>query len=89
VRRLISKRIPRPAARLTSTTACFTLILPEFHFIDPGGTPVSARVSGKLATSSTTLMRTAAAAGLGLWLCPPFIVSDLLASGALVPLLPD
>ena len=29
------------------------------------------------------------AARLGLWLCPPFIVSDLLASGALVPLLPD
>ena len=31
----------------------------------------------------------AAAAGLGLWLCPPFIVSDLLASRALVPPLPD
>jgi DNA-binding transcriptional LysR family regulator len=28
-------------------------------------------------------------AGLGLWLCPPFIVSDLLASGQLVPLLTD
>lgn len=34
-------------------------------------------------------MRTAAVAGLGLWLCPPYIVSDLLDSGALVPLLLD
>jgi hypothetical protein len=34
-------------------------------------------------------VRTAAAAGLGLWLCPPYTVSDLLVSGALVPLLPD
>ena len=24
-----------------------------------------------------------------MWLCPPFTVADLLASGALVPLLPD
>jgi DNA-binding transcriptional LysR family regulator len=61
----------------------------EFPFIDPAGNPVISRVSGKLVTSSISLMRTAAAAGLGLWLCPPFIVSDLLASGALVPLLPD
>jgi DNA-binding transcriptional LysR family regulator len=61
----------------------------EFHFINSAGNPVSARVSGKLVTTSITLMRTAAAAGLGLWLCPPYIVSDLLASGALVPLLPD
>jgi DNA-binding transcriptional LysR family regulator len=34
-------------------------------------------------------MRTAAVAGLGLWMCPPYIVSDLLASGALVPLLTE
>jgi DNA-binding transcriptional LysR family regulator len=34
-------------------------------------------------------MRQVAVAGLGLWLCPPFIVSDLLASGALEPLLTD
>jgi DNA-binding transcriptional LysR family regulator len=61
----------------------------ELPFIDPAGNPVIARVSGNLVTPSITLMRTAAAAGLGLWLCPPFIVSDLLASGALVPLLPD
>jgi DNA-binding transcriptional LysR family regulator len=67
----------------------YSLFGTEFQFIDPAGIPVSARVSGKLVTTSITLMRTAAAAGLGLWLCPPFIVSDLLASGALVSLLPD
>jgi DNA-binding transcriptional LysR family regulator len=44
---------------------------------------------GKLVSTSIAVMRTAAAAGLELWLCPPYIVSDLLASGALVPLLPD
>jgi DNA-binding transcriptional LysR family regulator len=46
-------------------------------------------VSGNLVTTGIAVMRTAAAAGLGLWLCPPFTVSDLLASEALVPLLPD
>lgn len=48
-----------------------------------------ARLSGNLVTTSVVVMRTAAVAGLGLWLCPPYIVSDLLDSGALVPLLLD
>ncbi|MFL9861874.1 LysR family transcriptional regulator [Paraburkholderia sediminicola] len=61
----------------------------EFHFIDPTGNPMSVRVSGNLVTASIPVMRAAATAGLGLWLCPSFLVSDLLASGALVPLLPD
>jgi DNA-binding transcriptional LysR family regulator len=61
----------------------------EFHFVDPAGDPMSTRVSGNLTTASITVMRAAATAGHGLWLCPPFLVSDLLASGALVPLLPD
>jgi DNA-binding transcriptional LysR family regulator len=34
-------------------------------------------------------MRATVLAGLGVWLCPPYIISDLLASGALVPLLTD
>jgi DNA-binding transcriptional LysR family regulator len=42
-----------------------------------------------LVTTSIVVMRSAAVAGLGLWLCPPYIVSDLLACGALVPLLRD
>jgi DNA-binding transcriptional LysR family regulator len=61
----------------------------EFHFVDPAGNPVSARTSGNLISTSIVFMRTAVTAGLRLWLCPLFIVSDLLASGALVPLLPD
>jgi DNA-binding transcriptional LysR family regulator len=62
---------------------------PEFHFTDPAGNKVPARLSGNLVTTSIAVMRAAAVAGLGLWLCPPYIVSDLLTSGALVPLLPE
>lgn len=61
----------------------------EFPFVDRTGSRVAARVSGNLTTSSIAVMRAAALAGRGLWLCPPYIVSDLLASGALVPLLAD
>jgi len=61
----------------------------QFPFIDPAGNPVTARLSGNLTTTSIAVMRRAALAGLGLWLCPPHIVSDLLDSGALVPLLTD
>lgn len=62
---------------------------PEFPFIDPAGNPVAARVSGNLTTTSIAVMRATALAGRGLWMCPPYIVSDLLASGALVSLLTD
>lgn len=82
-------RRPADLADHNCVLYAYSIFGPEFPFIDPAGNPVIARVSGKLVTSSIALMRTAAAAGLGLWLCPPFIVSDLLASGALVPLLPD
>jgi DNA-binding transcriptional LysR family regulator len=61
----------------------------NFRFFDPAGNPVAGRVSGNLVTTSIAMLRAAALAGLGLWLCPPYIVSDLLASGALVPLLTD
>jgi DNA-binding transcriptional LysR family regulator len=59
------------------------------EFIDRAGDPLSTRVSGHLVTASVALMRTALAAGLELWMCPLFHVSDLVASGAVVPLLPD
>ena len=61
----------------------------EYHFIDPAGNTMPVRVSGNLLTTSIAAMRAAVVAGLGLWMCPPYIVSDLLASGALVPLLAD
>ena len=62
---------------------------PEYHFIDPAGNPLVVPVSGSMVTTSTAAMRSAAVAGLGLWMCPPYIVTDLLASGALVPLLTE
>jgi DNA-binding transcriptional LysR family regulator len=61
----------------------------EYPFIDPAGNPIAARVSGNLTTSSIAVLRAVALAGLGLWMCPPYIVSDFLASGQLVPLLTD
>ena len=61
----------------------------EYHFTDRAGNEVPVRISGNLVSTSIVLMRTAAVTGLGLWMCPPFIVSDLLASGELVPLLPE
>ncbi len=61
----------------------------EYRFIDLVGNPMNVRVSGDLTTTSITVMRMVAGAGHGLWFCPPYIVADLLASGALVPLLPN
>jgi DNA-binding transcriptional LysR family regulator len=49
----------------------YAIFGPEFHFIDPAGNPVSGRVSGNLVTTSIAALRTAAAAGLGLWFCSP------------------
>ncbi len=46
-------------------------------------------MSGSLVTSSIAVLRDAALAGRGVWMCPPYIVSDLLASGQLVTLLTD
>ena len=81
--------LPGDLADYNCLLYAYSIFGTELPFIEPAGNPVSARVKGKLVTSSITLIRTAAAAGLGLWLCPPFIVTDLLASGALVPLPPD
>jgi DNA-binding transcriptional LysR family regulator len=61
----------------------------EYHFVDPAGNPLVVPVSGSMVTPSLNALRAAAIAGLGLWMCPPYIVSDLLASGALVTLLTE
>jgi DNA-binding transcriptional LysR family regulator len=61
----------------------------EWRFLDARDNPVAARVSGNLITTSLETMRAAAVAGIGLVLLPWFVIFDLLASGALVPLLPD
>ena len=47
------------------------------------------RISGSLISSSSETKHYAAMAGIGLILTSPFLVADLLASGALVPLLPE
>ena len=61
----------------------------EWHFFDTASEMIAVRVSGSLITTSIDTMRAAALAGIGLWMGPPFLVSDLLASGALVKLLPQ
>lgn len=61
----------------------------EWTFLDAAGNPLAVRVSGNLITTSLEAMRDAAIAGVGLWLTSAFVISDLLASGALVPLLLD
>ena len=89
---LESHPMPRTPAELDGHTCllyAYSIFGSEFHFIDPAGKPVSARVSSSLLTTSIAVMRASAVAGLGLWMCPRYHVSDLLASGALVPLLPD
>jgi len=59
-----------------------------WRFLDAGGNPVTARISGSLISSSPETTRAAAVAGIGLMITAPFLIEDLLASGALVPLLP-
>jgi DNA-binding transcriptional LysR family regulator len=61
----------------------------EWPFLDPAGTPRTVRVSGNLVTTNILAMRAAVVAGIGLWLAPPYIVSDLLATGAVAPILRD
>ncbi len=61
----------------------------EWHFVDANGNPVVVRISGSLISSSPDTGRAAAVAGIGLVLTAPFMVADLLESGALVPVLPS
>ena len=59
------------------------------QFGDARGKPAVARISGSLISSHYETTLAAALAGIGLILTSPFLVADLIASGALVPLLPD
>jgi DNA-binding transcriptional LysR family regulator len=82
--------VPQTPADLASHNSlqyAYSMFGHDFPFVDPAGNPIAARVTGNLTTTSIAVMRATLLAGLGLWLCPPFIVSDLLESGALVPLL--
>jgi DNA-binding transcriptional LysR family regulator len=59
----------------------------QAHFLDADGNPVIVPVAGNLVSTSIAALRGAAVSGVGLWMSAPYIVSDLLASGTLVPLL--
>ena len=48
-----------------------------WHFLDAGGNPVVARVSGSLISSSYETTLAAAVAGIGLWLTVPLLVAAL------------
>jgi DNA-binding transcriptional LysR family regulator len=61
----------------------------HWPFLDVGGNPVVARVSGNLIADNRETLLAAIIAGVGLSLVPPYMIFDQLASGALVPLLPD
>ena len=67
----------------------YTPFRDRWPFLDARGDTLMARVPATLVTTSITVLRAVAVAGLGLWLSAPFIVSDLLASKELVPLLRD
>jgi len=67
----------------------YTPFRDRWPFLDTRGNTLMARVPATLVTTSITVLRAVAVAGLGLWLSAPFIVSDLLASKELVPLLRD
>jgi DNA-binding transcriptional LysR family regulator len=82
--------VPRSPADLVDHNCLrYAYSIADLYFIDAAGNRYPARLSGNLVTTSIAVMRAAAGSGLGLWLCPPYIISDLLASGALVPLLTD
>ena len=67
----------------------YTPFRDRWPFLDTRGNTLMARVPATLVTTSITVLRAVAVAGLGLWLSAPFIVSDLLASNELVPLVRD
>jgi DNA-binding transcriptional LysR family regulator len=82
-------RSPADLGRHNCLRYAYAACGPEFYFTDPTGNRVLARLRGDLVTTSIVVMRTAPIAGLDCGLSPPFIVSDLLASGGPVPLLSE
>lgn len=81
--------VPQTPADLAQH-ACIRYMFGEggdvWHMRGPDG-PVAVRVGGPLRTNNGDAMRIAAVRGAGIAVLPSFIVSDELASGALVPVL--
>jgi DNA-binding transcriptional LysR family regulator len=61
----------------------------EWHFIGPGESQTSVRVSGNLVTNSAPVLRAAALEGRGIVMAPTFIGAPDLKAGRLIRLLPD
>ncbi|HTR87812.1 MAG TPA: LysR family transcriptional regulator [Reyranella sp.] len=61
----------------------------EWHFVGPGESQVSVRVSGNLVTNSAPVLRAAVLAGLGVIMAPTFIATDDLREAKIIRLLPD
>jgi DNA-binding transcriptional LysR family regulator len=61
----------------------------EWHFVDPAGKTIVARVKGDLVTTSHEVLRECTLVGHGLWHAPSFMVDAELKARSLVPLLPD
>jgi DNA-binding transcriptional LysR family regulator len=87
---LKSHPAPRSPAGLASHNCLRYAFYPfgdEWHFIDPDGKPVAARVAGNLVTTGIELLRETALAGQRLLFTAPFIIHKELEAGSLVPLL--
>jgi DNA-binding transcriptional LysR family regulator len=82
-------RAPADLANHNCLLYTYSVFGREWPFIDAAGKRLLTPVSGNIVTNSVDTMLTMVLAGLGLWLAPPFIVADLLASRALVRLMLD
>jgi DNA-binding transcriptional LysR family regulator len=83
---------PQSPADLSSHNCIRYALYPygdEWHFVDPSGKPVVARVKGNVVTTSLDVLREAAVAGDGLAFSAPFSVHKEMEAGTLVPLLRD
>lgn len=61
----------------------------EWHFETASGERVSVRIDGSVLSNSAETLRHLALNGRALWLAPSFVVSEDLAAGRLVQLMPD
>ena len=82
-------RVPADLAQHNCLRYAFYPYGDEWRFMSPSGESARARVRGSLRTNSAEALRIAAFAGIGIFLAPGFLVTEDLAAGRLVPLLPD
>jgi DNA-binding transcriptional LysR family regulator len=54
----------------------------EWHFVDPEGAPIAVRVSGRVRVSASEGMRAALLEGLGVAVCPTWLFTDEIETGA-------